>query len=96
MNPNNPIDLSWLFTAIATFLGSFGTWFFTRRQYRAQARQTELDSVEKAVGIWRSTAEDLKKEVEQLRGEVKELQKLVSQLHKENITLKEQIAKFST
>lgn len=89
------IDLTWVYSTLSATGGAVISWAITRKKQEAETVQTELGNVQKAVEIWRTTAEDLKTEVEQLRTEVKELQKLVAELHKENITLKEQIAKFN-
>ena len=62
-----------LLTAIAglitTFGGAFGGWFFTRKKNNAEAEISELQGVEKAIGIWRETAEKLTEEVKKLREE---------------------------
>lgn len=54
------------------------------RMSDARADSTELDAIEKAVKIWRSLAEELKKEVDQLRG-------LIEELRIENDKLREEI-----
>lgn len=37
------------------------------KQVLANVQTTELDAIDKAVGIWRNLAQDLKKEVDELR-----------------------------
>lgn len=54
-----------LTTAIAWILGS--------RKFKADAQVTELDSVAKAIGIWRELATDLSAKVELLTVEVDRL-----------------------
>lgn len=54
------------------------------RVTEAQAQFSELDATEKAVAIWRSLAEDLKREVDELRI-------LINELREENGKLKDEI-----
>jgi uncharacterized coiled-coil DUF342 family protein len=53
----------------------------------AQAQFSELDATGKAVSIWRSLAEDLKREVDELRV-------LVNELRSENDRLREEIERL--
>lgn len=66
-------------------------WIVGRRQSNAQAANTELDATEKAVAIWRSLAQDLKKEVDDFRELVLELRKEVDDLSRENMKLRHEI-----
>ncbi|WP_336834076.1 hypothetical protein [Sphingobacterium siyangense] len=48
---------------ITTLVAAFSGWFFGRRKQTAEAAQSELEAIEKAVTIWREIAQDLKKEL---------------------------------
>lgn len=76
------------------------TWLFTRRKQDAEtkiteatAHTTELDAIDKAVGIWRNLAQDLKKEVDELRNLISELREENDKLHQEINKLREEIQK---
>lgn len=81
----------WLFEVLTAIGSAFAGWFFGRQKQRAEATQTELDNVHKAIEIWRKTAEDLKAEVEALKNTLKALQTEVSNLHTENNNLKREL-----
>ena len=70
--------------AITTLLG-YGVG---KRKRAADAQQTELDSVEKAISIWRGLANDLKREVDELRVQVEQLRDENKELHDEIDRLK--------
>jgi len=81
-------------TLLAGLLGSGTTllaWLLGKRQSNAQAANTELDATEKAVAIWRSLAQDLKKEVDDFRELVLQLRKEVDDLRSENTKLRHEI-----
>lgn len=59
-----------LITLAGSLIMAIVAWFFGRRQARATAQKTELDTVEQAITIWRSLAQDFKREVDELRVEV--------------------------
>ena len=76
------------------------TWLFTRKKQNAEtkvteatAHTTELDAIDKAVGIWRNLAQDLKKEVDELRTLISELREENDKLHQEINELREEIQK---
>jgi hypothetical protein len=54
-------DLTWVYSTLSAAGGATVTWIFSRKKQKAETVQTELDNVQKAVEIWRQTAEDLKK-----------------------------------
>lgn len=58
-------------------------WLLGKRKAKADAQKTELDSVEKAISIWRQLAQDFKKEVDELRVEIGELREENEKLSKE-------------
>ena len=58
-------------------------WLLGKRKASADARSTEMDSVDKAITIWRELAQDFKTEVEELRVEVSQLREENNKLTKE-------------
>lgn len=64
---------------------------FGRRKNVAQARCLELDSVDKAVKIWRETAENMANKVKELEERINQLQCENNQLKDDIITLKKQV-----
>jgi peptidoglycan hydrolase CwlO-like protein len=58
------------------------------RKVDAEAENMELQSVEKAVGIWRALAADLVLQITSLKTEVEHLRKEVEGLRRENKQLK--------
>ena len=93
---------------VTSIIGPMLTWFLTRRRYSADTKLAELDSVEKAISIWRKLAEDLGKELKAVRDEVMNLRETESglrleviklseannQLHKEMTELKQQLQRL--
>lgn len=59
-----------LLIIIPALVTSLATWAFSRRKYRAESQANELDNVQKALGIYRDTIEDLKSELELLREKI--------------------------
>ena len=76
---NNPFLL--------TIAGGFSGWFFGRRKQKAEAFQSELEAIEKAVGIWREIAQDLKVELTEQGLQLQKLQDEVSTLRRDNARL---------
>ncbi len=72
---------------VAAFLG----WLFGYRKSQADATVSELDAVEKAVGIWRELATSLRSDLEMLRAQCDHLDKTVINLKHENELLKHQV-----
>lgn len=69
--------MEWMHIIISAVSGGALAQFFTlivqRKKTVAEVKTNELENVEKAIVIWRSMAEDLKREVIELRQEVKYL-----------------------
>lgn len=81
-----------LLTAIAglltTFGGAFAAWIFARsknkadgKKAEAEAESSELDSVEKAIKIWRETAESLSQEANKRADDNKALSEEIRKLN---------------
>lgn len=88
------MDYSWIWATLASAGSSFVTWVFTRRKQTAEAEGSELDNVEKAVAIWRQTAEDLHKEINELRQQITDLRRQIGELQSENDRLIREIEKI--
>lgn len=71
--------------------GGFSGWLFGRRKQAAEAVASELQTIEKAVSIWREIAQDLKKELETQSGEIVKLRDEVSTLRRDNARLLSEI-----
>ena len=70
-------------TAVGVILTAVIGWLLGKRKASADARSTEMDSVDKAITIWRELAQDFKTEVEELRSEVSQLREENNKLTKE-------------
>lgn len=78
---------NFLFPVLTSIVTAGATWFIARRKNDAEARASELDTVEKAVAIWREIAQDLKKELEAQSVEIGKLREEVSTLRRDNARL---------
>lgn len=72
---------------LTAFAGAFSGWFFGRRKQQAEAVQSELQTIEKAVAIWREIAQDLKKELAEQSEQIEKLREEVSTLRRDNARL---------
>ena len=88
---------SWVETIITAVGGAGGGgffgWFFTRKKSNAEAKGSELENVEQAIKIWRETALELSKRVDELSKEVEELRNDLITVHRENKQLKDYLYK---
>ena len=88
---------SWLETLVTAVGGAGGGgffgWFFTRKKSNAEAKGSELENVEQAIKIWRETAMELSKRVDELSKEVEELRNDLITVHRENKQLKDYLYK---
>lgn len=82
---------SWLENILSAVGASGATYFFTRRKQTAEAQSNELENVQKAITIWRQSAQELKAEFDSLQKEYDQLQDIVRKLHEERDELKKQI-----
>lgn len=74
--------------SITTFFAGFTAWFFARKRNKADGKKaeaeaeiSELDSVEKAIKIWRETAESLLQELNKRIDDNKKLGEEISKLN---------------
>ena len=72
---------------ITTLVAAFSGWFFGRRKQTAEAAQSELEAIEKAVTIWREIAQDLKKELGEQSLQIQKLQDEIGTLRRDNARL---------
>jgi peptidoglycan hydrolase CwlO-like protein len=80
-----------LLPALTAIIGAASSWFLARRKVKAEAVNTELDAIEKAVSIWRQLSEGLKAELDVLKNQYAEVHKELEQLRQENLQLKRKI-----
>jgi archaellum component FlaC len=88
---------SWVETIITAVGGAGGGgffgWFFTRKKSNAEAKGSELENVEQAIKIWRETALELSKRVDELSKEIEEMRLDLTTVHRENKVLKDYLYK---
>jgi peptidoglycan hydrolase CwlO-like protein len=85
-----------LLTIVVGAAGTIGGLFIGTRKAKADARQSELDGVEKAIKIWREMAEELREEVDTLKAKVEQLQSRVQELMEENTAMQAELDKLKT
>lgn len=81
----------WLPEVIIGFSGAFSGWIFARRKNKLEADSNEIDNLDKAVAVWRTIAEDLKRENAEKRAQEKELRDEISELRQRVSDLEEQL-----
>jgi uncharacterized protein HemX len=83
-------------------LTALGTFYITRMRTKAETKSieanTEMDSVERAIGIWRQLAEDLNDQITEQKQEFDQqidlLKQQIADLQKENKRLHDIISKL--
>ncbi|MNS21775.1 hypothetical protein D3C72_535450 [compost metagenome] len=81
---------------ILAILGSNGvtsylTFLFSKKKYLAEANSSELENVEKSIGIYRGMVEDLGQRIDILSKNLKELRDDRDNLSSENAGLKKKV-----
>lgn len=71
--------------------GGFFGWLFTRKKQAQDVKSSELENVQEAIKIWRETAMELQKRVDEMEKEIKLLRQEVATVHAENFRLKQKI-----
>ncbi len=101
-NMNN-FDFEWLWSSLSAAAAAAITWIFSRRKNTAEAQQSELDNVEKAVEIWRGIATDLEAKFNALEHRVTNMQREIiklqienEKLEAENKLLRDQVAELKS
>lgn len=80
----NEIIQSLLIPILTTIAGAFSGWFFGRRKQQAEAVMNELETVEKAVSIWRQIAQDLQKEMASQSEQIAKMRTEIDALRTDN------------
>jgi hypothetical protein len=62
--------IEWVYGSLAALGSSFATWFFTRKKSAAETKGSELENVEKSLGIYREMLADVKGEFDVARMEL--------------------------
>lgn len=75
------------------FLVTFVTLRSTRKKASAEAKGSELDNIQEAIGIWREMAENLRKELAESRAEN---DVMAHEMRKEIEALRKAVAKLTT
>lgn len=83
-----------LVPTLTAFAGAFSGWFFGRRKQAAEAVASELETVEKAVAIWREIAQDLKKELAEQTAKIEAQSAKIVKLSEEVSTLRRDNARL--
>ena len=66
--------------AIATFVSSFTTWFFTKRKYNTEVDANLITNMQESLEFYKTLADDNKARLEEVLREKAELRKQVGDL----------------
>jgi len=66
--------------AIATFVSSFTTWFFTKRKYNTEVDANLITNMQESLEFYKTLADDNKARLEEVLRENAELRKEISDL----------------
>jgi len=66
--------------AIATFVSSFTTWFFTKRKYNSEVDANLITNMQESLEFYKTLADDNKARLEEVLRENAELRKEISDL----------------
>ena len=66
--------------AIATFVSSFTTWFFTKRKYNAEVDNNVITNMQESLEFYKTLADDNKARLEDVLKENAELRKEITDL----------------
>ncbi len=80
--------LETILTILAPIVSAIVGWLFGRRKDNAQATQSEMENVEKALAIYRGIITDLTKKVQELEQRVSEILHKLDVAEEENRKLK--------
>lgn len=79
---------------VAPILSAIVSWFLARGKYQTEVQTSEIENIDKAIQIWRKTAEDLNVEVIALRNESAELRRESAELRQEVQELRNELKKY--
>jgi len=77
---------------VAGPLAGVAGWWAARRKNKADVTRSEIENIEKIATMWRETAEQQQKQIDELRQEVQTLRVQVETVHAENVKLKRQLS----
>lgn len=66
--------------AIATFVSSFTTWFFTKRKYNTEVDANLISNMQESLDFYKTLADDNKARLEEVLRENAELRKEITDL----------------
>ena len=80
--------------AIATFVSSFTTWFFTKRKYNSEVDSNLITNMQESLEFYKTLADDNKARLEEVLREKAELRKEITELRTQVDNLTSTLAKY--
>ena len=80
--------------AIATFVSSFTTWFFTKRKYNSEVDANLITNMQESLEFYKTLADDNKARLEEVLRENAELRKEISDLRTQVDNLTSTLANY--
>ena len=80
--------------AIATFVSSFTTWFFTKRKYNSEVDANLITNMQESLEFYKTLADDNKARLEEVLRENAELRKEITELRTQVDNLTSTLANY--
>lgn len=80
---------------LTTFIGSFASWFFTKKKYNSEVRTNEIDNMQKSLEFYHNLSDDTNQRLEKMQEQNNSLEAQVASLKVENSELKAMVANQS-
>lgn len=80
--------------AIATFVSSFTTWFFTKRKYNTEVDANLITNMQESLEFYKTLADDNKARLEEVLRENAELRKEITDLREQVDKLTSTLANY--
>ena len=80
--------------AIATFVSSFTTWFFTKRKYNTEVDANLITNMQESLEFYKTLADDNKARLEEVLRENAELRKEITELRTQVDNLTSTLANY--
>ena len=80
--------------AIATFVSSFTTWFFTKRKYNTEVDANLITNMQESLEFYKTLADDNKARLEEVLRENAELRKEITELRAQVDNLTSTLANY--
>ena len=80
--------------AIATFVSSFTTWFFTKRKYNSEVDANLITNMQESLEFYKTLADDNKARLEEVLRENAELRKEITELRAQVDNLTSTLANY--